>query len=102
MVVGASALFTGTAPSTHCAVLDGLGVGARSLRRTETLFEGSLSTPEVRREIGKSIGLRFEVRPWNHDRHELRLDLLYLRQEIGIEAELKDRSRLRVTGELGV
>jgi hypothetical protein len=64
--------------------------------------QAALYLPEISGVVGKAVTARLKVRPGRDDIHLLGCQTLRLRQQIGIEAKLKNGAGFRFTGKLGV
>ena len=82
----------------HAAVLDGLRVG--HWRARERLLEGGAHVAEVRRVPRRREGLLAPVA--EDEGHALREDPLRAEEQLGVEAELEQRTGLRGARELRV
>ena len=104
VVLVAPLLPAALAPTAHAAVLDRLrrAFYGEDLAAIEKRLELARDEPVVGGVVGDAEGDRLTLHAAEGEVHLLRLYSLQVRHHVGVEAQLQDRRRLRVTGELRV
>ena len=78
------------------------GIGRRRPLFSHGRQQPTLYLTEISSVVGEPIPLGLEIRPWHDDMHVLGRRPLRFLQQLGIEAKLEHRPRLRFARELGV
>ena len=106
IVVGPPACRAQLAPAADVAVLDGLGVRRdgwiRGDGRGDLLLEQAPGEPVVGHVVADPVALHRSGAPAEGDVHPIGLAPLNSRERVDVRADLKQGTRLRVPGELGV
>ena len=89
-------------PTTDVAMLFRIGVGIFQPTVGHGKPQALFDLPVIGSVVGESVSLRLEPRPGHDDVHVLRHSALHLGQQIGVQAELDNRSRLCLAREFGL
>ena len=102
MIVVTAAAVADVSPSTDVAMLFRIGIGnfRAAVRHGEP--QATLDLSEVGGVVREPVSLRLKRRPRHDDVHVLWHEALHLSQQVGVQAKLENRSRLRLARQLGL